>query len=272
MKEHLDHNAATYSPMTFKSFDGALYAFFAQECPQLGGGRTRQVLVATILGMVDQFYPNTTNLRPGQMPWTTVHKDEKASYGKKIIDTRMTSVVLDLVRPEDVRERVQGKKLREIKKDAVARLFQQAFEQEGCLTNAELAILLKIAPTTVSKYTREWEQEHDRQLPRRGTIHDLGPTLTHKKQIIEKLFLEGKSVEQVCRETDHSPQAVQRYIQAFKQVFVCKRKQLSEEDTAYATKMSVNLVKEYIEIIDKMAEDNRAVFELLDLEKLAKEE
>jgi hypothetical protein len=32
-------------------------------------------------------------------------------------------------------------------------------------------------------------------VPRRGTLYDMGPTLTHKKPIIRKLFLEGKSVE-----------------------------------------------------------------------------
>jgi len=28
----------------------------------------------------------------------------------------------------------------------------------------------------------------------RGTIHDMGPTLTHKKMIIEKLFVQQETV------------------------------------------------------------------------------
>ncbi len=40
---------ATYGPLQFKSFPGALNAFFSSECPQLGGQRTRQVLVQAIV-------------------------------------------------------------------------------------------------------------------------------------------------------------------------------------------------------------------------------
>ena len=49
MKNQLDSNQALYGPQAKKSFDGALNAFLAQECPQLGGHRTRQVLVQTLV-------------------------------------------------------------------------------------------------------------------------------------------------------------------------------------------------------------------------------
>ena len=80
------------------------------------------------------------------------------------------------------------------------------------MTNAEVAILLKISSPTISKYVREWEEITNTLVPRRGTIHDMGRSLTHKVEIINKLFLEGKSVEQVSRETYHSPAAIHRYI------------------------------------------------------------
>jgi predicted transcriptional regulator len=266
MQKQLNHNAATYGPMQQKNFTGALGAFFAQECPQLGGKRTRQVLVQSIVEIVHQFFPETSHLRPGQIQWTTVDRAEKASYGKRASECRLTSVVLDLVRTEDIAQRAAGKKLRQIKKEATARLFEQAYEQGGCMTNAELAILLKISAPTVSKYAREWEADHQQLLPRRGTIHDLGPTLTHKKQIIEKLFLEGKSVEQVQRETYHSPEAIHRYITAFKQVLLCRRKGLSCPEVAYAVKKSIRLVEEYFRLIDEMAERNYNLEKLLQSE------
>jgi predicted transcriptional regulator len=252
--------------MQYKSFAGALEAFLAQECPAIGGLRTRQVLVQEIESMVRDFYPATSHLRAGQIQWTTVAADERASYGKSMRQTRLTSVVLDLGRPEDIRERAEGKHLREIKQEAAARLFNQAYEQKGCLTHAEVGVLLKISPPTVGKYVREWEQTHERLLPRRGTIHDMGPTLTHKRQIVYKLFHEGKSVEQVCRETLHSPEAVHRYITAFKQVLLCQRKGLSVEETAFAVKHSVRLVCEYRELIAEIGEHNSALRNLLKYE------
>lgn len=143
-----------------KTFEGALEAFFSYECPQIGGIRTRQGLVKSIGDMVRQFYPETTHMHPGQVTWPTVHCDDFSSYGKPIKPTRLTTVVLDLVRPDDAMERAKGKKLRIIKNEAVARMCKQAFAQKGCLTNAELAILLKISPDYVGNYIKEWETEN----------------------------------------------------------------------------------------------------------------
>lgn len=266
MSKRLRDNAATYGPMRFKTFEGALGAFFGQECPQLGGERTRRVLVQSIVEMIHRFYPETHHLRPGQMIWTTVDKDEKASYGKKMSHTRLTCVVLDLVRSQDAIDRAEGKRLRDMKKEAVARLFTQAYEQNGCMTNAELAILLKIAPSTVSTYAREWQVEHGKILPRRGTIHDLGPSVTHKKEIIHKLYLERKSVEQVQRETYHSPEAIHRYIHTFRQVLLCRQTGLDPHQIAFAIKSSQRLVNEYLNLVDEMGKQNRGLQDLLNLE------
>jgi DNA-binding CsgD family transcriptional regulator len=264
MSKRSSERVATYSPQQFKSFPGALNAFFSTECPQLGGQRTRQVLVQAIVEMIARFYPPSAHLRAGQTPWVTVDKDEKASYGKRMSQTQLASVVLDLVPAEEATERKDGKKLRTIKKEAVARVFTQAYEQGGCLTNVETALLLKMSPSTVSKYTREWELENETLLPRRGTIHDMGPTLTHKKEIIERLFLQGKSVEQVMRETYHSAEAITRYIVAFKQVLLCHRKGLSTAEIAFAVKMSKRLVEEYQRLIAELASKNQSLDQLIE--------
>ena len=123
MKQELTSNQAAFNPQNFKNFAGALDAFLSQECPNLGGRRIRQVLVSSINQMVLDFYPETSHLQPGQTPWVTVDKDEKSSYGKRISDTRLTHVVLDIVQPRDAEDRANGKKLKTIKQEAVARLF-----------------------------------------------------------------------------------------------------------------------------------------------------
>jgi hypothetical protein len=162
MSTKISHAKATYSPQYYKNFSGALFNFFANECPQIGGELTRKALVQSILLMVNNFYPETTHLRPGQIMWTTIHRDEKPHYGKKISESKIAPVNLQLVRPEDILERANGKKLRELKKEALARIFKEAYNQEGCLTNAEAAILLKLSTSTISKYTREWESENNK--------------------------------------------------------------------------------------------------------------
>ena len=251
MNKQLTSAQATYTPQLYKSFEGALENFLADQCPQIGGRMTRQVLVQGIRDMVHKFYPETSHLRPGQTVWATVHKGEKGSYGKSIRNTELVPVTLDLVQSQDILDRANGKRLRELKKEAVARLCRQAYEQDGCMTNAELAILLKISSPTVSKYISEWELEYQTVLPRRGSIHDMGPTLTHKKVILHKLFIEQKSVQQTGRETYHSPAAIQRYISTFRQVLLCRQKGMNTEEIAFAIGVTKRLVGEYEQIIDE---------------------
>ena len=201
MEKSISACFASYSPVAHKSFQGALYAFLEKELPVIGGSRIRMGVVNAISHMVSQFFPETTHLRPGQTPWVTVSADSKGGYGKKIRDTELVPVVLDLVQDVDAGERAMGKRIRDMKKEAVARLCSQAYEQGGCMTATEIAVLLKMSAGTVGKYIAEFEREHEVVLPRRGTVHDMGPTLTHKRLIIEKLFVRQQTVQQVIRET-----------------------------------------------------------------------
>lgn len=269
MSDQLQRARDTYGPQMCKTFEGALGAFLGDECPQLGGPRSRQVLVQAISSLVHAHFPKTTNMEQGQIRWTAVHKDETSSYGKTIAQSRLTPVVLDLLPASEVAARAEGARLREVKKEAVCRLLTrsarpsgapashlsrtarltQAYEQHGVLTNTEVALLLKMSPSTVGIYRREWEKDHARLLPTRGSIHDMGPTLTHKDQILRKLIFEGKSVERVCQETDHSPEAVLRYTTNFKQVLLCERKGFDVAQTSFATKLSHRLIEEHRQLI-----------------------
>lgn len=264
MNKHLDHNQRMFGPQQHKSFEGALFAFFEAECPQLGGERTRRVLVHSIAEMVRSFYPETSHLRPGQTPFVAVHKDSGPAQGKSIAQTKLIPVVLELLLPNETQLRAERTKLRDLKRDAAARLFEQSYQQDGVLTNTDVALLLKISPSTVSKYVQEWELEHNQVLPRRGTIHDMGPSLTHKKIIIHKLFIEQHSVEQVARETNHSFQAIQNYIGTFRQVLLCRKKAMTTDEIAFAIKRTARLVKEYENIIEYYGQQSEVLSKLLD--------
>ena len=253
----------TYGPAEQKTFTGALGSFFAREFPQLMGDRARRAVVQGVVEMVHRFFPETSHLRPGQTPWTTVAKQTSASYGKTINQTPLVGVVLNLIAEDEVSQRKNGMRLRDLKIAAVGRLCEQADDQGGCLTSAELAILLKTTPATIGNYIRAYENQTGRLLPRRGTIHDLGPTLTHKKEICRLLFLEQRSVSETCRITRHTPQAVNRYITNFKQVLTCKTNGLDVQQTAFATKLSRPLVEEYHRLFDEYAVTNDRIAQLI---------
>lgn len=251
-----------YGPAEHKTFHGALVSLIAIEMPQLMGEQTRRHFATDIMNLVHKFFPETNHLRSGQTPWTTVAKETGSSYGKTIAETKLVPVTLTILCEDEATQRKHGKKLRDMKIEAVGRLCKEADEQGGCLTNVELALLLRTTPNTISKYIRIYETEHGELLPRRGTIHDLGPTLTHKKEICRLLFLEGRSVTETCRRTRHTVQAVNRYITNFKQVLTCKSKGLNVQETAFATKLSTPLVKEYHRLFEEYVVTDQRIAEL----------
>ena len=235
-----------------KGFRAALDTFFARHVPQLGGNLTRQAVVKEIQGMVQKFFPPTDRLTMGQMIWYAVDEKEKAGYGKSIEQCEQRPVIVDVIHETDIEALLQGVKKRERQKRVTARLFNQAYEQGGVLTNADVGAILRLSPATISRYVREHEKETEKVLPRRGTVHDMGRAVTHKRIICKKHFLEGKSIEQTARETYHSPQAVARYANDFKRVRECLKAKWSIEKTAYTTGLSQSLTEEYVELMNEI--------------------
>jgi hypothetical protein len=265
MKARRPNAETVYGPLTYKTFTAALEAFLAAQCPQLGGPLLRNPLVAKIVEMVDAFHPPGARVRQGQLQWITVRKDCPPSRARRIQDCQLTAVTLDVVSPQDIVDLKAGRGVRTLRREAVARILHQADAQGGCMACTEVSAILKLSPKAVATCIREWEQEHKEVLPRRGTVHDLGPTLTHKAEIIRRLFLEGQSVEDVARATNHSIDAVHRYIDMFKRVLLLHTKGLSASEITYGLHISKRLLAEYEEIIRTMGRDNPLFERLLTL-------
>jgi predicted transcriptional regulator len=238
-----------FGPLQKKTFASALSMFFEEQCPQMGGHLTRKILVDNIQSLVEKFYPPNTHMRMGQVLWPAIDENEKASYGKTIEKTKLKPVFVDMIAPEDIEAVLRGTKARDIRQTATVRLFQQAKQQGGVLTGVDVATMMRLSPATISRYVRDWEKKHQELVPRRGTIHDMGPSLTHKKQICYKVIVQGMSVESAARETRHSPEAVTRYVKDYKRILACLNKGLTPADTAFVARVSVNLVYEYMNLI-----------------------
>ena len=233
-----------------KTFLESLIYFLETCCPRLGTRLSIEPIAAEILKMFDHFCPPTERMRMGQIMWYAVDVDERAGYGKSIEKCKLNPVILDLVNLKDVDDLINGVKKRDRNKNTIVRLFNQAYEQRSVLTNADVAGMLRLSPGTISKYVREFESETGKLVPRRGNIHDLGPTLTHKRIICIKCLQEGKTIEVTARETNHSPAAVTRYINDFKRVHTCLKDGWAVEKISYATGLSKFLTKEYINLIN----------------------
>jgi len=251
MKSSKSAVAAQFGPLQKKTFASALTQFFEQQCPQLGGQLTREVLVNKIQELVEEFYPPNTHLRMGQVMWPAVDENETAAYRKTIQRTKLKPVFVDMIAPEDIEALLQGEKRKTIRQRATVRLFNQAKKQGAVLTGVDVATMMRLTPATISRYVREWESDNNSIVPRRGTIHDMGCSVTHKRRICYRVIVEGKSIEQTARETSHSPEAITRYVKDYKRILTCLHQGLTPADTAFVAKVSKKLVYEYINLIQE---------------------
>ena len=131
----------------------------------MGGDLTRKVLVTKVEELVEEFYPPHTHLRMGQVMWPAVDETENSSYGKSIERTRLKPVFLDLIHRDDIEALLNGEKAKSIRQRAVIRLFDQAKEQGGVLTNVDVGTMTRLSPHTISNYIKDFEMTHERLVP-----------------------------------------------------------------------------------------------------------
>ncbi|MDI6886957.1 MAG: DUF1670 domain-containing protein, partial [archaeon] len=151
------------------------------------------------------------NIDSGQVLWLGVKKEERQNYGKNASNTGIVPVKLTLLSPGDIDMLSSGFAMREVREIRMIRLFKEGYEQGGVLSNNDIALLLNVSPSTVSKQVREYMERTKEVVPTRGTVHDLGRAITHKRIII-RLYLEGYLTPEIARMTKHSEEACDRYI------------------------------------------------------------
>jgi len=249
-----------FIPLKAKTFEVALSNFILNETPHLGGPIMVSKFVEEVKKIIQRFYPPASHLKSGQMLWFAVAIDETHHFGKKMQDTRIVPVILPITTKEDIDKYSQGIKQKGVLKEAITRVLKSAYSQGGVLAQVDISVLFHIGIATAQRLIKEYEKEHSCILPYRGTVQDVGSSVTHKALICKKALLEGKTTPDIARETYHHPTAVDAYLLDFARVHFCLKKGMSLEDAAFSTNLSIGLAKQYKELIER--------FNLLDKEKI----
>lgn len=239
-----------YGPVQRKTPKAGFMQFFEEQFPSMGE-ISRAAVVDELLIKIDEYYPKNEHMQMGKMLWYAVDKNETSSYGKSIQKCKIKPILLDIITEHDIMQLISGTKKKDIKKEIEVRLFNQSDEQDATLSCSDVATMMNLSPATISRHIREYEKETGKVIPRRGTVHDLGPTVSHKKAILYKIIVEGKTVEQVGNETKHSPEAITRYVKDYKRISACLAQNLSDDVVSYVTRTSKKLVLEYKKLIEE---------------------
>jgi hypothetical protein len=244
-------NQAAFAANARKNFHGALHHFLHTEFPGVFGPTITRLFADRLDELYERFHPPMSRFRVGQVLWLGVATDGPPTCNQRIEETELVPVVLDLVTGEDIEDAGAANRWSAIRQRCVLRLLQQAYEQRAVLSYADVALLVHWNATTVADIVRSHERATGEVLPRRGTIHDLGRSVSHKAIICYKRLVENKSTSQVAQETYHSPEAVERYVQCLRRVHLCKDKGMSPPEIAQATGHTLSLVQEYLDLIDE---------------------
>lgn len=258
-----------YGPQEAKTFHNILTQFILREFPRLGGPWVVGHFVDKLLALFDEHHLTRDRIQPGQTIWLAVAADETAGYRKPMAQTRQVPVVLTLIDPSDITSFRQGTLRREVLAQAIARVAREAYAQGGVLGTVDLCLLFARSRSTVGTLIRRYEKQAQQIIPRRGTIHDMGGTFSHKRVICYKAFVEGKPTHLIAQETYHTSLAVDNYLLDFARVyFAVHQRNLSPEEAAFTLNRSLRLVQTYLDLIEEFGLSKRQITERLSIELL----
>lgn len=237
-----------FAPLLEKNLKNALAHRIGQDFPRLGGTRIRPLCAEMILEVVNDHVRPLDRIQHGQVMWMGIHVDDPPRRYRRLADTRLVPLVLDLNTPEDIQARLDRIAPGERLKQKLVRLCKQAYEQKALLSNCDLAALMNLDDSRVASVLTAYERETGKLVPRRATLHDVGTGLTPKRIICYKRYAEGKTSDVIAQETYHGMEAVDRYLGQFDRVRHCRQQGMTPERTAFILRCGVALVKEYLAI------------------------
>jgi hypothetical protein len=237
-----------YESAKERFIEPALMNFLKTEFPSLGGEKVRKLFVKELMNILERFYYSNDKIKFGQIRWLAFSKDTRPS----IENPRFIPVTLTVVNEIDIEKWCNGVNRKEIIQDIIARLLTEAYEQDGLLSMRDLSLILCYDSSYLSALRLKYEKRTETLLHFTGYDMDIGTAISHKTVIIRKVFLEKKEPLLVARETNHSPEAVQRYCLHFNKVKWCVEHGMSKQEITIVTGMKSHLIDEYLKIIKEI--------------------
>lgn len=252
MRRAAPHRCLAYDASDRKTFRSALCHLLQTEFPGVFGPSVTQLFAQRVEDLFDRFHPDRSRLRVGQVLWAAVAADDPPARNKRIEDTRLVPIVLDLVTAQDIDETIATGLRQETRRKKILRMFQQAYQQGAVLSYPDVSLLLHVQTSTISREVLDHERQTKEVIPRRGTIHDMGRSISHKAIICYKRLVEKKTTSQVAVETLHDPEEVEYYVQCLRRIKLCSEAGMEVEEISQATGHSKSLIQEYLDLIGQL--------------------
>ncbi|MDP4176203.1 MAG: DUF1670 domain-containing protein [Bacteroidota bacterium] len=248
-----------YSSIAKRSFFYAIVRLLETEYKIIGSKKVILMIAEDIERLHKEYYPDMERRSLGEIVWqTTAATEKKPHYGKKAEDYEVKTVILPLVTKEDIEEKIKGSydgrgltNQKQMERDirVMARLVKSAYEQGGLLSGAEICCLLNRSLSVIGRYMRVYHETHSDILPTKGMILDQGSKPTHKASIVN-LYEQGYPEVDIARLTNHSIDAVSRYIKNYKNVKLLLEKSFNLMEMVRISGMGRQTVIQYRELVE----------------------
>jgi DNA-binding CsgD family transcriptional regulator len=257
----------TLQRLQFKTLDAKFLREIQQglNCSPFEAEAVLQVAKEVYFPFADQDAPTPP---PGKITLLAVAADEPA--GKPVADCQKQTVCLTLHRGPDDDRLLHEQSPAAFRQARIPELCQEALSQGGLLTVEDLAYrVFFVSPRTITRDLKVLRGADPGVLiPLRSTVHDIGPVLTHRTEIV-RLALEGKTTSQICRILRHSPQAVGNYLGTFTRCVQLARRQMQAGQIAFLLRRGRGLIQKYLDLLADCESDKNMAYHLEELLRLA---
>jgi DNA-binding CsgD family transcriptional regulator len=206
----------------------------------------------------------STEPAPGKISLLAVAADEPAGKPIAVCDKQAVCLTLHRGKIDDLLFQQHGPA--GFRRARLLDLCQQALSQGALLTAEDLAYrVFFVTPRTISRDLKAVRQaQPDVLIPMRSTLHDLGPVLTHRTQIV-RLALQGKTTSQICQIMHHSPEAVANYLSTFTRCAQLARKGMEVGQIAFLLRRGPSLIRTYLDLLAECRRDRNMAYHLDEL-------
>ena len=252
-------STSPYHTATQRTFRQAIIHLLETEYKLVGSHKVIQMIADDISDLHTEYYRNADVVPPGYIVWrSTLDEGHKPPAGRRAEDEPTVTAVLPSITDDDIAEIAQGcpegkhastwAHERDVRR--VARLVKAGLDNPGgrqLLSLAEISLLINRSISTVRRCILEHLEQTGKLLPIKGYVLDQGSNPTHKGVIL-RLYEKGVAPPDIARATEHSLEAVDRYIKDYERVKVLLGKGLSVTEIGHAIGRGQRTVTQYYEI------------------------
>src|SRR6056297_894229 len=234
-----------------KTFRDGIIELLETEYKLVGSHKIIELIANDIVDLEIKYHPRNKKTQLGSLSWvSTSDKNKKPKLGQKRSEYKQEVVELPYITKEDIELKRKGISKVEHDRLRIERLTKAAKKQGAMLTVEERAAIMNRSAVTISKRIGEYHETHDDILPLKGYILDMGRGTTHKKAIIE-LYEQKVQPPDIARKTEHSLNAVDRYIKDYERVKFLIRRGISTTQIKHMTGRGASVIKQYRKLIER---------------------